>query len=70
MRPQLTRLLARRSRLHPYFIHHIMRIVMQRCRELNLVLNRPQREAKREAAALLERIIIDLLRRDRERFAL
>ena len=70
VRPQLTRLLARRSRLHPYFIHHIMRIVMQRCRELNLVLNRPQREAKREAAALLERIIIDLLRRDRERFAL
>ncbi len=70
VRPQLTRLLARHSRLHPYFIHHIMRTVIQRCRELDLVLNRPQREAKREAAGLLERIIIDLLRRDRERFTL
>lgn len=70
VRPQLTRFLIRRSRLHPYLVHHVMRTVIRRCRELGLQVRGSQREAKRAAAGLLERILMDLLRRDRERYAL
>ena len=60
----------RRSRLHPYLVHHVLRTVIQRCRELDLVVDTSQREAKRAGArASLERILIDILRRDRERYA-
>lgn len=69
-RPQLERLLMRRSRLHPYLVHHVLRTVMQRCRELDLVLNTSKREAKRAVLGVLERILIDILRRDRELYAL
>jgi len=68
--PQLHRLLSRRSRLHPYFTHHVLRTAVQRCRDLDLVVTRPLHEAKRDALGLLERIMIDILRRDREKFAL
>ena len=69
-RPQLERLLIRRSRLHPYLVHHVLRAIVARCRELNLVLETPQRQAKRDLAGVLERILLDILRRDRERYAL
>jgi hypothetical protein len=70
IRPQLERLLIRRSRLHPYLVHHVLRTVIARCRELDLVLNKSQREAKRAVLGVVERILMDILRRDRERFAL
>jgi hypothetical protein len=70
VRPQLERLLMRRSRLYPYLVHHVLRTVIQRCRELNLVLNTSKREAKRAVVGVLERILIDILRRDRERYTL
>lgn len=70
VRPQLTRLLTRRSRLHPYLVHQVYRMILQRCRELDLVVTQSQRVSKRAAAELLERILIDVLRRDRERYAL
>jgi hypothetical protein len=70
IRPQLERLLIRRSRLHPYLVHHVLRTVIARCRELHLVLNTSQREAKRAVLGVVERILMDILRRDRERFAL
>jgi hypothetical protein len=69
-RPQLERLMIRRSRLHPYLVHHVLRAVIGRSRELNLVLDTSQRQAKRALAGVLERIMIDILRRDRERYAL
>lgn len=69
-KPELERLLIRRSRLHPYVVHHVLRTVIQRCRELDLVLDTSQREAKRAVAGVLERILDDVLRRDRERYAL
>jgi len=69
-RPQLERWLIRRSRLHPYLVHHVLRVVTARCRELNLVLETPQRQAKRDLAGVLERILQHILRRDRERYAL
>jgi Putative zinc-binding metallo-peptidase len=70
VRPQLIRLLARRNRLHPYVVHHVMRLVIRRCRILKLVVTTPQREAKRAALGLIERIMLDVLRRDREKYAL
>lgn len=69
-RPQLTRFLIRRSRLHPYLVHQVFRTLLQRTRELDLVVTRSQRTTKRAAAGLLERILIDILRRDRERYTL
>jgi hypothetical protein len=69
-RPQLERLLIRRSRLHPYLVHHALRAVIARCRELDLVLDTSQREAKRAVLGVLERILGDILHRDRERYAL
>lgn len=70
VRPQLVRLLIRRSRLHPYLVQHVLRNVIQCCEELDLVLNTSQREAKRAVLGVLERILTDILRRDRERYAL
>jgi hypothetical protein len=69
-RPQLERLLMRRSRLYPYLVHHVLRTVIRRCRELDLVLDTSKREAKRAVLGVLERILIDILKRDRERYAL
>jgi putative zinc-binding metallo-peptidase len=69
-RPQLERLLLRRSRLHPYLVKQVLASVIQRCHELDLVVVGPQRDAKRAALGVLERIMIDVLRRDRERFHL
>lgn len=70
VRPQLSRLLTRRSRLHPYMVFHVVRTVMQRCRELDLVVDTSQREAKRALLGVMERIMMDILRRDRERYTL
>jgi len=69
-RPQLERLLLRRSRLHPYLVQHVMRRVIQRVHELDLVVNGSQRAAKRAALGVLERTMLDILRRDRERYHL
>jgi hypothetical protein len=68
--PQLRRLLERRARLHPYFVDHAIRTVTMRARQLDLVLRGPQREAKRPVVRLHERIVLDILRRNRENYAL
>ena len=70
VRPQFIRLLARRNDLHPYVVYHVMRLVIRRCRLLQLVVTTPQRDAKRAALGLIERIMLDVLRRDREKYAL
>jgi hypothetical protein len=51
-------------------VHHVLRTVIRRCRELDLVLDTSKREAKRAVLGVLERILIDILKRDRERYAL
>jgi hypothetical protein len=68
--PQLRRLLERRARLHPYFVDHAIRTVRQRSRQLDLVLRGPRREAKRPVVRLHERIVLDILKRNRENYAL
>ena len=47
-----------------------MRLVIRRCRLLDLVVATPQRDAKRAALGLVERIMLDMLRGDREKYAL
>lgn len=68
--PQLRRLLVRRARLHPYFVDHAIRTVTQRSRQLDLVLRGPRRDAKRPVVRLHERIVLDILKRNRENYAL
>ena len=68
--PQLRRLLQRRARLHPYYVDHAITIVKQRSRQLDLVLRTPRREAKRPVVRLHERIVLDILQRNRENYAL
>lgn len=68
--PQLRRLLERRARLHPYFVDHAIRTVTRRSRQLDLVLRGPRRESKRPVVRLHERIVLDVLRRNRENYAL
>lgn len=70
VRPELRRLLIRRSRLHPYLVDHVLRMVVTRSRELDLCLDGPARQSKREAFGLLERILFDFMRRGREGYAL
>lgn len=70
VRPQLHRLLVRRSHLHPYLVHHVMRMVIRRVRELDLCVSGPLRVTERELFSLLERILFDFVRRGRERFTL
>ena len=68
--PQLRRLLQRRARLHPYYVDHAITIVKQRSRQLDLVLRTSRRDAKRPVVRLTERIVLDILKRNRENYAL
>jgi hypothetical protein len=70
MRPQLARLLVRRARMHPYLVNHVMRTAVQRARVLDLRLKAGQRRAKREVLEMHERIMMEMLLRDRENYAL
>lgn len=70
VRPQLHRLLVRRSHLHPYLVHHVMRMIIKRAQTLDLVVAGTLRVTERRLFSLLERILFDLVRRGRERFTL
>jgi hypothetical protein len=70
VRPQLKRLLVRRARMHPYLVQHVLSTATQRARRMNLRLKYGQRRTKREVLVMLERILLDMLLRDREHFAL
>ena len=63
-------LLLRRSQLPPYLVHHVLRMVIRRARELDLVVVGSLRVTQRELFALLERIVFDFVRRGRERYTL
>lgn len=70
VRPQLQRLLARRSHLHPYLVHHVMRMIIKRAQTLDLVVAGPLRVTERALFSLLERMLFDFVRHGRERFTL
>ena len=70
VRPQLRRLLVRRARMHPYLVSHVLRTATQRARVLDLRLKASQRDTKRAVLGMLERILLEVLTRDRENYAL
>jgi hypothetical protein len=51
-------------------VDHAIRTVTQRSRQLDLVLRGPRRGAKRPVVRLHERVVLDILRRNRENYAL
>jgi hypothetical protein len=68
--PQLRRLLARRARLHPYLVEHAIDTVTVRARQLDLMLRGARGANKRRVVRLVERVVLDVLRRNRENYAL
>jgi hypothetical protein len=61
---------VRRTRLHPYFVEYALTTVRERARRLDLVLRGPRAEDRRRVVRLHERVVFDVLRRNRENFAL
>jgi len=70
VQPQVERLMIRRARMHPYLVQHVLKIAIQRARRMNLRLSHNQRDTKRAVLVMLERIMLDMLLRDRENYAL
>jgi hypothetical protein len=70
MRPQLTRTLMRDARIHAYLVHNVARMLIERCRELDLVVRGTQRAAKAKLPRLVEHIVFDTLYRRRQQYAL
>lgn len=70
VKPQLTRALLRRTRVHPYVVFQVMRAVRRRASTLDLVLRGTRRDALQRATRLHERIVRDLLRRNEETYFL
>jgi hypothetical protein len=68
--PQLRRLLVRRARLHPYLVDHAIATIMRRVEQLDLVLRDSPRDSKRRVVRLHERVVLDVLRRNREKYTL
>jgi hypothetical protein len=70
MRPQLTRMLTRDARIHAYLVHNVARMIIERCRELDLVVRGSQRDARAALPHLVEHIVFDTLYRRRQQYAL
>jgi len=70
VKPRLMPALLRRTGVHPYLAHQVLRAVRQRARALDLTLRRPKRETEAAVTRLHERAIAELLRRDEENFRL
>ncbi len=68
--PQLRRLLVRRDRLHAYLVEFAIATLTRRSQELDLVLRASRRDSKRDVVRLHERVMLDVLRRNREKYTL
>ena len=68
--PMLRRRVMRNAVCDRYLFDYVAEVVRRRARELDLVLRSNQREALKNAVRLHERIAVDILTRNRERFAL
>ncbi len=67
---QVRRLIARRDRLHSYLVDYAIRTIARRAQELDLVLRGSRRDSKREVVQLHERVVLDVLQRNREKYTL
>jgi hypothetical protein len=68
--PELVRTLMRETGCGQYLCTHVTETLRRRARELGLVLRGSRRETKARAVRLHERVIADLLYRNRERYVL
>jgi hypothetical protein len=68
--PELRAVLTRRADTGSYLAAHVTATLRRRVRELDLAVNCGRREAKRRAVRLHERVIVDLLHRNRESYLL
>jgi hypothetical protein len=69
-RPALRRRLQRETAAGPYLIEQALRMVTRRSRDLGLVLNDPKTLVYSNVVRLIEQIIHDVLRRNRETYVL
>jgi hypothetical protein len=70
LRPTVTRRLTHDARIHAYQVHNVVRMIIDRCRELDLVVRGTQRDAKAALPRLIEHIVFDTLYRRRQQYAL
>lgn len=70
IRPQLERLLVRRARLHRYVVGHVLDVLIHRCSYMHLHLRRDRRSTKRQFLRLVQRLVLGILKRNRENYAL
>jgi hypothetical protein len=68
--PQIRRLLVRRDRLHAYLMDFAIATITRRAQQLDLVLRGSRRDNKRRVVRLHERMVRDVLRRNREKYTL
>jgi hypothetical protein len=68
--PELRRIVIRRTGAGRYLVDHVANTVRRRARVLDLVLRGNQRVSRRHALALHERIIFDLMARNREQYVI
>jgi Putative zinc-binding metallo-peptidase len=69
-KPRLRRQLVSSARMHPYMVSHVLRTATLRARLLDLRLKGSRADARRGALDMLEHIMLEMLLRDRENFAL
>jgi hypothetical protein len=69
-RPRLRRQLLGRTSSGPYMIDHVLDRITLRARQLDLVIAGSRRELERNVIWLLENVIFDVLRRNRDYFVL
>jgi hypothetical protein len=70
IRPQLERSLVRRARLHQYVVEHVLDVLIHRCTRMHLHLKQDQRSTRRDFTALAQRVVLGILKRNRENYAL
>jgi hypothetical protein len=70
MEAELRRSLVRRTRVTPYLVDHTIELIAKRAGQLDLVLRGPRRDSLRTVKRLHERVMIDMLRRNHEVYAL
>jgi len=70
VRPQVTRMLTHDARIHAYQVHNVVRMILERCRELDLVVRGSPRAARAALPRLIEHIVFDTLYRRRQQYAL
>lgn len=69
-RERLRRALLRRTGAGCYLIEHAIETITRRARQLDLVLRGARRDNEEQVTRLLERVIVDVLRRNREKYVL